>query len=310
LRSLWYDGQVDRRTSKQEVAQELDIDYAQAGDPFFDIPALAVIKTRDCRPPADAGEFDWRYDLEKRVLQSNGFKSGVGRKRLKLWRPLDAWGNPPMQEDYVIGCDIAAGDGASNSVASVGSVQSKEKIAEFAGSDISPEDFARYVVALGRWFYRAYLVWEANGAGAIFGKQVFQELGYTYVYWQRDELAGRPKKGTRPGWFSTRTTKMFLLSDYRRMLGRGEFINRCTEAVDEAFGYVYLPGREIGAASTAEWSSGAKATHGDRVIADALCAFGMQEPRGAKRERPFLPGSYAHRQFEARLAEKDAAWKP
>ena len=41
VRSPWYDAECERR-SKQDIAQELDIDYLSSGRPYFDLKALAI----------------------------------------------------------------------------------------------------------------------------------------------------------------------------------------------------------------------------------------------------------------------------
>lgn len=41
IRSKWYDQECERRGDKKEVAEELDIDYARSGMPFFDLRMLA-----------------------------------------------------------------------------------------------------------------------------------------------------------------------------------------------------------------------------------------------------------------------------
>jgi len=40
IRSVWYDRECERRKSVKEVAEELDIDYARSGSPFFDLRML------------------------------------------------------------------------------------------------------------------------------------------------------------------------------------------------------------------------------------------------------------------------------
>ena len=87
-----------------------------------------------------------------------------------------------------------------------------------------------------------------------------------------DELLFKSKNDN-----SSTDKKAELLSEYRRALDHGTFINPSQMALNEAETYVYFAGGQIGPASLQEESASAKKTHGDRVIADALCHKGMQE---------------------------------
>ena len=313
LRSPWYDFETGRRASLREIAQEIDVNWLRAGERVFDIPILQQIRDRDCRPAAAVGEVLCVYDAAKSKLGGPIWRRDHGKRRVKLWCPIGALGKPSVQVNYVLGVDISSGQGASNSVISVLCRDTGEKVAEFCDSMISPEDLARYAVGMSRWFSGAnghgFLVWEANGNGLIFGKEVGR-LGYSFVYFQRDELSAWPRRGRRPGWFSNRRSKEYLLSDYRRALARGEFLNRCEESIEEAMRYVFLPSGAIGPQKIATMDSAAKANHADRVIADALCQLGAQEqPKAPQQEIP-APRSFAERRLLARAAAKKDGWSP
>ncbi len=194
--------------------------------------------------------------------------------------------------------------------------ETRRKVAELAVSDLAPHDFARYCVALGLWFGGqigyAYLAWEATGPGLIFGKEI-RRLCYPYIHWHRREESAYPKRSTVPGWHSTRTNKDLLLSDYRRALARGEFVNPSKESIEEAFQYVYMPSGSIGPALMVSEKQGARATHGDRVIADALANLALYHQRKAQLPAGTVPtGSYLDRRQLAQRAMKDSAdrWKP
>ena len=91
---------------------------------------------------------------------------------------LRIWGedHPKDKSYYVIGVDVATGTGSSNSVAVVATADG-EKVAEFVTADMRPDVFAKHVVAMCKHFRGlsdtgAFLVWEANGPGRVFGDAV------------------------------------------------------------------------------------------------------------------------------------------
>jgi len=311
VRSPWYDSETGRRASLREIAQEIDVNWLRAGERVFDIPILQQIKDRDCCPATAVGEVFCVYDAAKAKLGGPVWREGLGKRRVRIWCPLGASQKPSVQYNYVVGADISSGQGASNSVISVLCRDTGEKVAEFCDANITPEDLARYAVAMARWFSGAnghgFLIWEANGNGLIFGKEVLR-LGYRFVYFQRDELSAWPRRGRRAGWFSNRRNKEYLLSDYRRALAKGEFVNHCEEAILEAMRYVYLTSGAIGPQTMATMDGAARANHGDRVVADALCQLGTQEQPTAPQQELPAPRSFAERRLLARLQGAKDGW--
>ena len=164
-------------------------------------------------------------------------------------------------------------------------MQTRRKVAEWASANFAPHDFALIAAASGIWFggsqrgHRPFIIWEANGdPGIYFGKMMVRELQYPSYYLDRHAVNKigtiRPRKY---GWHSNPDKKGELLSEYRRALAHGTFINPSIKALNEAETYVNFAGGGIGPAYMQEESASARKTHGDRVIADALCHKGMQE---------------------------------
>lgn len=303
LRSPWYDLQCKRAAHPMEIAQELDIDYLGSAAQFFDPVVIERCIRRDARLPYAEG--DLRYD---RSLHPREFRPGRGRgdSRLRLWINLTGSGNPP-EGVYTAACDVAQGTGASNSVLVVYNNRTREKVAEYANPNLRPDLFGQYAVAVCRWFHDAFLVWEANGPGRIFGQAV-TDAGYRKIYWkEKNEKSIASRYTDIPGFFATTESKTVLLGDYRRALDSGEYINRSREALEECLQYIFLPnGAVVHSSSTREEDpSGARESHGDRVVADALAwkaakrAYKTVEP-----EKVVLPGSLISRMLERRRAEK------
>ncbi len=278
-RSPWYDKECTRRVSAVEIAQELDIDYRGSGAQFFKNDLIDKIEAEQVNAPLLIGELDFDQ-VEARspdfVERPNG--------QFLLWMNLGPEGKPNVETSFVVGCDVATGTedgggrGFSNSVLSVADAKTGEKVMEFATSGMVPDTFARLAVATCRWLNNAYLAWEANGPGGLFGKEVVR-LRYANLYFRRNErrLGGTPSDV--PGWHSTRETKRSMLGQYRAALGNGRFVNHSHAAVQELKQYVYTlsGGVDHSRAERSEDATGARENHGDRVIADALCSLILGE---------------------------------
>ena len=277
-RSPWYDA-ATRDRPKMIVAQEYDHDFLASGSPLLEEAEINKIIGQSVREPVLCGEF---------VLGKEGKVSFApsSKGRWRLWCGLDAWGSPPRDRKYVIGADIAAGTGASNSVLAVGDARTGEKVAEFASSRVRPDELADEVLKCGRFFadsfgIAAYLIWEARGTGRIFGDRVMRS-GYGNIYYARSEqkLTGAKVSDT-PGWQPNPENQKTMLLEYATACLSADFIERSAEAVDELRLYVWQDGDIVFCGDTAILDpSGAKDNHGDRVVAGGLCWKGIVELRG------------------------------
>jgi len=295
-RSPWYDGECVRRGSEIEVAQELDIDYLRSGHLWYDAAVVQRLKRTTVRKPEQCGDLAFTLTPDDRIEVRQFLEAHVGM--LRLWCMLDPDGRPAQAANYAVGCDIAEGTGASNSVASVYDCTGGRKVAELVTPHQTPEAFARTVVALCQWFGggtgEPFLMWEQNGPGLIFGKEI-QRLGYGYVYYQRhEEAVHRDRHEMRvAGWPATRVNKQLLHGDYRRDLSLGQFLNPSAQAVAELLEYIVDQDGSPLHEKLADEPSGARLAHGDRVVADALVNLARKEQSHYRApERPIPASSY------------------
>ncbi len=310
LRSPWYDRECLRIANPQEIAQELDIDYAASDFMFFDSGTLMRLKKECAMEPVHRGNLLFNDHTLEEISFTND-----ARGKLLIWVRLDYRMNEPSKRMYVIGADVSAGTASSNSVLSVGDVHTKEKVAELAISTLSPHEFALLAVVLCKWFHNARLCWEVNGPGLSFSKEV-KRLQYGNVYYREDVNSWyrKGKQSNRAGWHSTRDSKRVLLTDYRTDLAKGRFVNRSEAALEECKFYIEMQtgGLEHSKSQRTNDPTGAKENHGDRVIADALASMMMnkhksspQKARGRIRE-----GSYGWRlrEHQRQMAEERGGW--
>ena len=297
-RSPWYDAECKRRDNPVEIAQELDIDFAASDYMFFHSEMLTRVKRRDIMEPVERGTLVFN----DHVMSDIHFVR-ESRGKLLIWVRLDYRTQEPAIRNYVIGADISAGTGSSNSVLSVGDPTTKEKIAELAIDNLGPHEFARLAVALAKWFHDAKLCWEINGPGLAFSKEV-RRLEYGNVYYRENpqEWYRRGKQSNKAGWHSSKETKRVLLTDYRSALGSGLFTNPSQAAMDECSFYIEMStgSLEHSKSQRTEDPTGARDNHGDRVIADALCSMMMNKTKFVPIDikKKVIPGSFGERYFK------------
>ena len=312
--SPWYEREVERRSSKREIAQELDIDYVGSGDLFFDTEVIARIRTTDMCSPKITGEISFIRKVitagEQYKLEDISFIPNSTGNRLKLWIDLPG-GRPDQNYNYVAFADIATGMGSSNSVIDImriGLDNKGEQVASFASSTIPPHDFASFSAALCKWFggqVPVFLGWEANGVGGIYCNELLR-TGYPYLLKPRQSDLEYGGIGAKYGWYSNRNNKALLLSNLRRALARGELILHSEESISELEQYIYFKNGSVGPAKLIEEPEEGRALHGDRVIAAAGALLCISEQAISKPPDIVIPdNSFFHRQKEARRREKE-----
>lgn len=303
MRSPAYDAREGRIHSAHAMAQQWDLQFIGVGANFFDEEKLAKALSV-ARPPDRVGDL---------IFDEKGMPTGfdeAANGRLSLWFQ----GQPPPVSN-VLGIDVAAGTGASNSAISVGDADSGAKLAEFVSPHHGPVELAVVAVALARWFGVTddpIMIWEALGHGLTFGKQV-HKLGWSRVYHRaKSPSANVESPSDIAGWVSTEGGRIALLSEYRRALGAGDYQNLSVRALTECRQYVYAPSGGIVhmASLRSEDPSGARANHGDIVIADALCWKQMVAwgPKAEDIQAPIIPENSVMGRYLAQQRELEPVW--
>jgi hypothetical protein len=281
LRSAWYDNECERTVNPWEIPQELDISYLGSDYQYFSKADVLDRLTEKAEHPITQGEL--LYDRDS--CMPTGFEANA-EGRLSLWiAPMD--GMILGSDAYVLGADIAAGTGgteSSNSAVVVYNRDTCEKVAEYVNPHIEPPDLAKFAVSLARWFNDAFMIWEANGGhGGTFSKRVY-EIGYRKYYHRKSVDNPNAKSQDQLGWWTTRDNKLVLLDAYRDGLYTEQIANKSYWAIDECRYYVYRPNGSVAHSKSAETEdgSGAGANHGDRVIADAVAYWVMRKTKATK----------------------------
>ena len=301
-RSPWYDRECDRPgATPQSIAQELDRDYGGSmyqvfGHDFF---AKAEESVR-------APEHRLIVDYNTETLEPCFDTAPDGR--LSVWSPLDMQKRPPRGQ-YVVGVDICSGLGGSytsNSSACVFDLMNMQQVAEYTVNTEEPTAFADSCIAICKYFYDAYLIWEMNFGGGFTIR--VKKFGYPHVYY-RDILFKRGrKKRQEMGWYTDERSKGAMFGDLSRAVRMGELKLRSDALVKECGQYVMLAGKIEHAQSgkTADDSSRGR-SHGDRVIAACVALQGIKDrPVARNVDEDYLQNPPANT-MAARQAEYEKA---
>ena len=301
-RSPWYDFQCNRCVSPAEVAQELDIDFLGSDYQFFDAESIEALKRKYCRPALLIGDLEFDpISLQPKKFYEH--KDG----HLALWIALDGKGRPSSDRKFVMGSDVSAGTGASNSASCVVDKETGEKVGVWKDPHTLPNPFADLSIALAKFFNNAFMVWDASGpTGEVFSKKVIKS-GYGNIYYRRDDTRIGRDISDKPGAFLVGTARTALFEDYRDALGNHRYINRSESGMNECLQFIRKPDGTIehAASINSQDPSGARSAHGDEAVADALANLGLDErQRNYEPEAPSLPvGSLAWRQEQRQTAK-------
>lgn len=288
--SPWYEKEVKRRHPR-EIARELDMDDESATYQFFEPKYLDEYEREFSKPPMWIGDLLFGEDLRESKFEKHRKGS------ISLWETPD---NPSRFEqddnnrEFCMGIDISFGTGSSNSTITVGCKKTGKQVMEYANPNIAPHDFARLAAAVGYWFrskgdVQAYMIWEHNGPGMVFGKTLVEELGYFNFFYRRNEITLSKKIADIPGWHNNRQTGRILLMNYSEAILNKKIQILSKDSLDEAREYIYTINGNIVYSPSVRTKdpTGSRESHGDRVISAALCWMGMSlldSPREVKTE--------------------------
>jgi len=324
---LWSPWYVERclrtRMTPKKIAQEYDRDYGGSSSRFFPESTIRLLR-ENTRLPNVCGEVICDYDKMK-VESFTKLNNGL----LRLWLDLHLDIHPPRSE-YVLGIDVATGQGgsmSSNSVISIFDRRKQMKVGEYANPNIPPEQLARLAVCLARWFRNedgesAYMIWEGNGPGGSFRNFIVQETNFRNFYFRTPQKLVSGKATKEPGWWSNKDTKRELLSRYRHSLMEMLYENPSDISLTETLCYVEDTGGKVTFESELNEEDDPAndgENHGDRVIADALANHAHEYLGGASTQEEVADvakpppvaapaGSFLDRRHKHILANKKPSW--
>lgn len=192
-----------RELFNQEYPATPERAFIASGLPAFDETALLKLRA-GVRPPSLTGDF------------------AHGRFVRDARGPVLVWREPEDGHRYVIGVDTAEGlRGGDYSCAQVIDVDRLEQVAMCHGL-LGPWETAERVAALGRWYNRALVIVELQGAGISVQDYLIRVHEYPHLHpWRGRQDSIRPSQPRLYGWVTTVATRPLLLEAGRRVINEG-----------------------------------------------------------------------------------------
>ena len=304
-RSPWYDRQCLRPgATPRGIAQELDRNPRGTVGKLIDTEILDKMKRDHVRTPLWEGKLVFDQD----TLEVTGLLQQDGGP-LKLWFKPGIDHSPPFGR-FTIGGDIAMGTGGTTSSNSslIGIDETNgQQILEYASSSIAVVRFARLSVALCRWLFKAFLIWEATGPGGrLFSQEVIDAIGYGNIFYRDSEDLKSGRKTNKAGWWNgTKEAKADMFEVLACAMDDGKFIPRSEDLVRECGQYEWEGDRVVykGGATTDD----AGGAHGDRAIAAGVAWMGVKDRAIVGVDKPEEPPHDARYGTLAWRMEKDRA---
>ena len=237
IRSPWYDAECERRTDS-EVAQELDISYLKSGSPFFDMSKVnnlkkwAAIKRQTPNQPIPWGSY-----IRGKIIE-------VDMKYSFIETDIDPWVNifemPLSYMTYVLSGDTS--EGLAKGDESAGIIRSRytrHVIATVSGL-YPPEDFARKLFMLGKFYNDAINAPENNNHGYSVCRDL--ELMGANLYYTKREEGPEGIVNTRKRGFTTSPANRNVMLDQMEEEIRKEVIElRDPKLIDQCKTFVRNP---------------------------------------------------------------------
>ena len=223
IRSPWYDAECERR-SKQDIAQELDIDYLSSGRPFFDLKALATQTVWQEYKPSRLQE---AIPYGKYILVN---LVDVDNKVTAVENPngwLRLYERPDQYREYILAGDSS--EGLAKGDESFGIVREKitrNTVAGFNGL-WKPEAFAQKMRLVEKYFAqgqasRVLSAPENNNMGYATVSEL-ESLG-SNLYWSLKEVIKEGRKEYerhKPGFTTTSVTRPLILTQGEEDIRKG-----------------------------------------------------------------------------------------
>lgn len=127
----------------------------------------------------------------------------------RLWGDLLVWEKPLKGFLYTIGCDPAEGIGEDNSVIEVLNAHTGEQVAEFATNSVKPDILAGYLMEIGNYYNKGFIVLEINNHGLA----VLNAIKHKYYNIYRREVFDKNSREYKQalGWQTSQRTKPLLI---------------------------------------------------------------------------------------------------
>lgn len=306
--SPWHEKNRPPFVSERSYNKNIAMSVGGAGDMLFPLQLLQTHAELFAREPAHVGDIlfanvrrmgdDGRERSEATMLPDElaeadpylrardarpirwaDRSAGPWKLWCKLERDVGGVMRPRQDTVYGIGCDPGDGRQSANSTIFIGDMETGEQVAEFASADYSARDLARILVAAALWFGGARLPlinWETNGIGGNLTEMLNVKIRYPNLWVRRKSEKRRPEDVDDIGWHSSPPTKRVAIDNFADAIASATVKVRSRALLDEARTFIVYDQGGVGQAKLRDLTTGARDSHGDRVIGGALFAMTTQ----------------------------------
>lgn len=220
--SPWYEGECKRLSyDSVKIAQELDLSFE--GSKYLAIEGQLIDKYEKLLKKKKPNLYV-RYDfLDKGKSTSGRFVSDV--------TSFHIWKQPEQGKSYIMGVDVARGDGKDYSTIQIFDVETLEQVAEY--KDKIGVDLLPYLVDwAGRVYNDAFAVVEANSFGLSVGFDLRDKMNYKRLFYSKNvqDIHVRPTdykvpEGIEiPGFQTTKKSRPMLIKSIIEHMREGSLI--------------------------------------------------------------------------------------
>lgn len=306
-----------RTASPKEREVRVHGGYADfTGEPVFDVVPLREMEERATE--GEGGAFVFKPDEDNKLMNTLRDRNtdssmthrfhGAMDRELFEWRkdmPIEAgritiYEHPQEKEagNYIIGGDFAAGlVGLDLDAAIVGRKLPGGQVVQVAEATGYWGDvfFAEVLFALGIYYYEAFIVGERQ-FGLPCLRRLYDEMGYTYLYYQRHETSRARRFSDILGHH--RSAGDTIIPNLRLAVRKRDIVMTSKETITQLRRYQFKPRRTTDTIDDVENSSGLTTgapagEHDDLVMGTGYMVHGAREVIHYKKpERLFKRGSY------------------
>jgi len=221
--SPWYENMCnDMNGDKKQIAQELDVSFISSGGNVVDDEYIQYHEKNNVMDPKYTAELE----------QS-------------MW----IWKEPEEGNKYIMGVDVARGDGKDSSTIIILDFDSLEQVAEFQYK-LPPDSLAEIVYKYGE-LYQAYTIVDITGGMGVSTVMKLLEMDYKHLHY--DDPKSRKlsekyaktvyKQGDKVPGFNVGNTRLQMISEFEEHVRENKTIIRSSRLTSELKTFIYKNGR-------------------------------------------------------------------
>lgn len=236
--SPWYQGECERMNwDTVKIAQELDLSFEGSRATAIDSIYIERYERELINEPGPECYYNYLEPLERFIKEKT---------------PFHIFKRPKEGGNYIIGGDVARGDGSDFSTLQIIDADSCEQVAEFQGK-LAPDLFAEMVFKVAKDYNDAYVAVECNNQGLVTTLHLKNQLKYPY---DKIHHSKSIKKMTNnkfgyaideneeiPGFQTTTRTRPLMVNCLVKYLREGIIKLHSTRVLDEFKTFVYINGK-------------------------------------------------------------------